>query len=165
MPDERPSTRYKLKIAAQLRDRPMYSAEDKICLATYIDVNGMSALALWDSGSTSTVMSPHFANVSKTLVFNLNEPVTLQLGMVGSRSKINFGTMANITIARLNPTEYIDVVNIDRYDMLIGTPFMHQYQVILDFEKKCVCMNSVDIPAEVVPTLGNSHDARRHRIR
>ncbi len=111
--EECPSTRYKLKIAAQPRDRPMYSVEDKMCLATYIDVNGMSALALWDSGSTSTAMSPHFADVSKTLVFNLNEPVTLQLGTVGSRSKINFGTMANITIAGLNATEYIDVVNID----------------------------------------------------
>ncbi len=124
-PEKRTTTRYKLKIATQLRDRLMYSTEDKLCLSTYIDVNGMSALALWDSGSTSTAMSPHFADISKTLIFNLTEPVTLQLGTVGSRSKINFGTMANIAIAGLNPTEYIDVVNIDRYDILIGTPFMH----------------------------------------
>ncbi len=133
-PEGRPTMRYKLKIAAQLQLRPMYSAKDKMCLATYIEVNGIMAHTLWDSSSTSTAMSPHFADVSKTLVFNLTEPVTLQLGMIGSHSKINFGTRANLRMAGLDLTEYVDIVNIDCYDMLIGIPFMHHHNVTLDFE-------------------------------
>ncbi|PBK92971.1 hypothetical protein ARMGADRAFT_1030432 [Armillaria gallica] len=45
--DARPSTRYKLKIASQPRARPMYSPDDKRCLATYMTVNSMSAYTLW----------------------------------------------------------------------------------------------------------------------
>ncbi|PBK86159.1 hypothetical protein ARMGADRAFT_940950 [Armillaria gallica] len=96
-----------------------------MCLLTYMNVNGIMALTLWDSGSTLTAMSLHFADVSRALVFNLIEPVTLQLGTVGSRSKINFGTMAQMELAGLTPLEYIDVVNIDCYDLLMGTLFMH----------------------------------------
>lgn len=163
-PMDRPSTRYKLKIAIEPKSRPMYSASDKMCLSTYTDVNGIMALTLWDSGSTSMAMSPHFADISKALVFNLVEPVTLQLGTVGSRSKINFGMMANMELAGLNTQEYVDIVNIDRYDLLMGTPFMHRHNIVLDFEKKCVSINGVDIPAEVILSNGQAHDARRHRL-
>ncbi len=82
--NERPSTQYKLKIASQPKARPLYSHDDKMCLSTYTNVNGLNAFTLWDTGSTSTVMSPNFADISKALVFNLIEPVTLQLGTVGS---------------------------------------------------------------------------------
>ncbi|KAK0494262.1 hypothetical protein EDD18DRAFT_1077400 [Armillaria luteobubalina] len=135
-----------------------------MCLLTYTDVNGIMALTLWDSGSTSMAMSPHFADVSRVLVFNLIEPVTLQLGTVGSCSKINFGTMAEIGVARLTTTEYVDMVNIDRYNLLVGTPFMHHHGVVLDFENKYVRINGTSVPAEVIPSMGNTHDVRHHRL-
>ncbi|KAK0429656.1 hypothetical protein EV421DRAFT_1914265 [Armillaria borealis] len=163
-PETRPSTRYKLKIAVEPKSRPMYSASDKMCLSTYTDVNGIMALTLWDSGSTSTAMSPHFADVSKALVFNLVEPVTLQLGTVGSRSKINFGTTAHLELADLKIDEYVDIINIDRYDLLVGTPFMHRHNVVLDFENKCVSISGVNIPAEIIPVNGLIHDTQRHRL-
>ncbi|KAK0214973.1 hypothetical protein IW262DRAFT_1239611, partial [Armillaria fumosa] len=81
----------------------------------------------------------------------LVEPVTLQLGTVGSRSKINFGTVAELDMAGLIFKDYVDVVNIDRYNLLIGTPFMHQHGVVLDFKCKCVCIGGIDIPAEILP--------------
>ncbi|KAK0228072.1 hypothetical protein IW262DRAFT_1263602, partial [Armillaria fumosa] len=117
-----------------------------------------------DSGSTSTAMSPHFTDVSRALVFNLVEPVTLQLGTVGSRSKINFGTIADLEMAGLTFKDYIDIVNIDRYDLLMGTPFMHQHGVVLDFKRNCVSINGTDIPAEPVPAVGKAHDAQQHRL-
>ncbi len=81
----------------------MYSPKDKHCLATYMTVNGMSAYTLWDSGSTSTAMSPQFVDISKALVFNPMEPMTLQLGTISSHSKINFGTMAPVDITGMSP--------------------------------------------------------------
>ncbi|KAK0223799.1 hypothetical protein IW262DRAFT_1268716 [Armillaria fumosa] len=136
-----------------------------MCLSTYTDVNRVMALMLWDSGSTSTAMSPHFADVSQALIFNLIEPVTLQLETVGSRSKINFRTMVEMELAGLTLMEYVDVVNIDWYNLLVGTPFMHRHGVVLDFECNCVCINGVDIPAEVIPSVGKNHNARHHRLR
>jgi hypothetical protein len=38
---------------------------------------------------------------------------------------------------------YVDIVNFDHYDMIIGTPFMRKNKVLLDFEKNQVIVNSV----------------------
>ncbi|KAK0207826.1 hypothetical protein IW262DRAFT_1302486 [Armillaria fumosa] len=109
-------------------------------------------------------MSPHFADVSKALVFNLIEPITLQLGTVQSCSKSNFGTMAKINMAGTKSTEYVNVVNIDWYDLLVGTPFMHQHGIVLDFEWKCISINGTNIPAEIIPAGGMTHDTWRHQL-
>ncbi|PBK78944.1 hypothetical protein ARMGADRAFT_871559, partial [Armillaria gallica] len=115
-----------------------------------LNVNGLDALTLWDSGSTSTAMSPPFADVSKALVFRLTNPVVLQLGTVGSRSRINFGTKSNIVSDGYTGPGYFDVVNIDKYDVIIGTPFMHEHGVVLDFNTKCVQIGNVTIPAKII---------------
>lgn len=74
--------RVKLRIQNVTHDRP--TPDDKQCLVTMLQVNGLEAVTLWDSGSTSMAMSPAFADISKALVHRLWQPVTLQLGMVGS---------------------------------------------------------------------------------
>ncbi|PBK79000.1 hypothetical protein ARMGADRAFT_861969, partial [Armillaria gallica] len=99
-------------------------------LVTYLNMNRLDALILWDSGSTSTAMSPPFADVSKALVFRLMNPVVLQLGTVGSCSKINFRTKSNIVSDGYTGPGYFDVVNIDKYDVIIGAPFMHEHGVM-----------------------------------
>ncbi len=62
-----------------------------------LDVNGLEAVTLWDSRSTSTAMSPTFADISKAVIAQLRNPVVLQLGTVGSWAKINFGTIQGST--------------------------------------------------------------------
>ncbi|KAK0488064.1 hypothetical protein EDD18DRAFT_1360024 [Armillaria luteobubalina] len=109
-------------------------------------------------------MSLHFADMSKALIFKLTEPVMLQLGMVGSRSKINFGIMANMEIAGVMSNEYVNFVNTDHYDLLMGMPFMHQHRVILNFEWKCISINGSDISAEVIPAM-KAHDTHQHHLR
>ncbi|KAJ7688282.1 hypothetical protein B0H17DRAFT_1135737 [Mycena rosella] len=37
---------------------------------------------------------------------------------------------------------YLDQVNLDRYDGIIGTPFMNRHGVILDFGKSEICFPS-----------------------
>ncbi len=117
---------------------------------TYLKVNGLEAVTLWDSGSTSTAMSPPFADISKALVFRLTNPVTLQLGTVGSRSRINFGTNSDIESSGYTGPTYFDVVNVDKYDVIIGTPFMHAHNVVLDFEKKCVHVNGTELAVKII---------------
>ena len=41
---------------------------------------------------------------------------------------------------------YLDVVNIDRYDMIVGTPFMRKHGLILDFAKDTLTMQGTNIP-------------------
>ena len=103
---------------------PEISQEDKECLATFISMGGFKAWTLWDSGSTTTGITPTFAQVAKIMVFPLSNPHMLQLGMVGSRSTVNFGTETLVTAPGVNSTIYMDIVNFDHYDMIIGTLFM-----------------------------------------
>lgn len=46
--------------------RPQVNQRDKQCLATVVTVNGMGAWALWDSGSTTTGLTPTFAQIAKS---------------------------------------------------------------------------------------------------
>ncbi|PBK86365.1 hypothetical protein ARMGADRAFT_859250, partial [Armillaria gallica] len=67
--------------------------------------------------------------------------VVLQLGTVSSCAKINFSTTTKVKTMGFTSMEYFNVVNIDKYDAIIGTLFMHRNWVVLNFEKKQVVMN------------------------
>jgi hypothetical protein len=63
---------------------PITTKEEKECLTTFVDIGGFKAWALWDSGSTTTGITPMFSQVANILVFLLLESHVLQLGMIGS---------------------------------------------------------------------------------
>jgi hypothetical protein len=59
----------------------------------------------------------------------LVKPVTLQLGCSCSRSKINF-TMKSL----IGVNAYLDIANLDKYDTILGTPFLRKHRISLDFK-------------------------------
>ena len=62
---------------------------------------------------------------------------------------INFGTQARLELGTITENDaYLDVVNIDRYDMIIGTPFMRKHGLVLDFKR-----NVLSIQDNIVGTL------------
>ncbi len=130
-----------------------------------ININGLDAIALWDSGSTSTVMSPTFTDISKVLVSRLSNPVVLQLGTVGSRAKINFSTTTTVRTTGFAGKEYFNMVNINKYDVIIGTPFMHRNKVILDFKKKCIIVNGHPLNGRIIDSEEADKIACRYRLR
>ncbi|KAG6857824.1 hypothetical protein C0995_004975, partial [Termitomyces sp. Mi166 len=54
--------RITLQKAADKLQRPQYTPQKKECLVTYVEVNGHPAWMLWDSGSTTTGITPQFAH-------------------------------------------------------------------------------------------------------
>ena len=36
--------------------------------------------------------------------------------------------------------EYFDIINIDYYDVILGTPFLRKHEVIIDFINNCLRM-------------------------
>jgi len=53
---------------------------------------------LWDSGSTTMGITPSFVDVAKITVFPLKNYHVLQLGTVGSRASVNFGTYVDVAM-------------------------------------------------------------------
>ncbi|KAH9474193.1 hypothetical protein JR316_0013508 [Psilocybe cubensis] len=153
----------RLRTSKKERMRPVLKPEDKECLVTYVNVAGMDAWTLWDSGSTTSGLTPAFAQIADISVDTLIDPHILQLGTTGSRSSIKYGTDTQVNVGNLSTTTYLDIINIDRYDMIIGTPFMRKHKVMLDFDKSVVHINGVSIPAIRVPRDTDGR-LRRQRV-
>ena len=118
--------------------RPDYPKEKRQCLAAYISINGVNAYTLFDTGSTFDSISPEFVRVLNIPVNRLDKTTTIQLGCAGSRSSINYGCTTTFHIMDKTSPVYFDVVNIDRYDVIAGTTFMYDYQVVLNVYNRVI---------------------------
>ncbi|KAI1788260.1 hypothetical protein LXA43DRAFT_1063722 [Ganoderma leucocontextum] len=117
-------------------------------LCGMVEVAGSLAYTMFDSGSTTNGTTPEYSHIMRTSKIVLDDQVVLQLGCTGSRSKINFGTRAPVTFGPLKDINtYFDVVNLDRYDCVFGTPFMNQHGVILEFRNREIIIKGEHIPA------------------
>jgi hypothetical protein len=79
-------------------------------------------------------VSPDFTRVANLPMSILEDPVTLQLGCIGSRSKLNFGMELRMKFASIDDDIYLDVANLDKYDTILGTLFLTRHSISLDFE-------------------------------
>ncbi|KAF8223419.1 hypothetical protein L208DRAFT_1316812, partial [Tricholoma matsutake] len=129
------------------KPQPEHTLEEKECLATFASIGGCEVWTLWDSGSTTMGRTPAFAQVADIQVFPLTNPHLLQLGTVGSWATMNYSVDIRLEALGIINDTYVDIVNFDHYDMIIGTPFMHRNKVILDFENKQVIINGTPTPA------------------
>ncbi|KAG6882001.1 hypothetical protein C0995_016287, partial [Termitomyces sp. Mi166 len=152
-----------LQKAADKLHRPQYTPQEKECLVTYVEVNGYPAWTLWDSGSTTTGITPQFAHVNAIHVHELSEHLMLQLGTVGSRAMVQFGVEVEIRALGHPTKEYVDIANFDRYDMIIGTPYMHKNNVILDFVKNEVVINGILLKAKRIGLVDTDGHLQCHR--
>jgi hypothetical protein len=157
------TTKYRFQHTGRTRMRPTVPPEDKECLATWVTIGDLAAWTLWDSGSTTTGITPAFAELAKVKVDTLQDPHVLQLGTVGSRSIIKYGAEVQISVANTRSTSYVDIANFDRYEMIIGTPWMRKNKVLLDFDTNRVIVDGVSIPAVRVTAKDTDNRARRHR--
>jgi len=77
---------------------PTFPSNVKKCLATFMKVGGQEAWTLWDSGSTTMVITLLFVDVVKITVFPLKNPHVLQLETVGSHVSVNFRAYVDIAM-------------------------------------------------------------------
>ncbi|KAG6893871.1 hypothetical protein C0992_008325 [Termitomyces sp. T32_za158] len=131
---------------------------------TYVEVNGHLAWTLWDSGSTTTGITPQFAHVNAIRVHELTEPLMLQLNTVGSCGVVQFGTEVKVKMLGQPTKEYVDIANFDCYDMIISTPFMHKNKVLLDFVNNKVIVNRTPLRAERVVLADTDGRLRRNAM-
>ena len=85
----------KVPVDKSVVEQPKYLVTEKVCLVTWIKVNGHETWALWDSGSTMLGLTPSFAYVVQMKVALLATPIMLQLGIIGSCSMVAVETLGS----------------------------------------------------------------------
>ncbi|KAI0821520.1 hypothetical protein BC629DRAFT_1277804, partial [Irpex lacteus] len=132
-----------MRVTGKAKPRPLVPSK---CITIEGVINGLRAVILLDTGSSINAMSPSYALLSDTEAFPLEKPIGLQLGCVGSRSKINYGTEQSLTVGKSSFKTYFDIVNLDHYDIVLGIPFMRQNNVVIDFTRNAIRFGTDPVP-------------------
>jgi hypothetical protein len=96
-----------------------------------VEVNGHQAHALIDTGLLADYMSATLAEQLDIPHIELAKPLTVQLAVQGSRSKVNYGTKVLLHYQEISSERYFDIINLQNYDLILGTPFLFQHQVLV----------------------------------
>ena len=120
------------------RSRPSRKCNGYRAISVFWEIGGIIAHCLIDSGCEGVMISPEFTQAAKIKTFALEKPIGIQMAVTGSKSVINYGTNTTIKINSEESKEYFDVVNIDYYNAILGTPFLKKFKVAIDFAKDCL---------------------------
>ena len=100
----------------------------------------------------------------KVKVDVLEDPHILQLGTIGSRSIIKYGADVEIEVAGKRFASYVDIANFDRYDMIIGIPWMRRNRVVLDLINNMITIDGSSILAIKIKDQDIDPRLRCHRV-
>ena len=104
------------------RSRPLRKCNDNQPISVFWEIGRTKAHCLIDSGCEGIMLSPNCIRVAKSELFPLDKPIGIQLAVTGSKSVINYGTNATIKYPGRESKEYFNIINIDYYDAILGTP-------------------------------------------
>ncbi|KAK7678530.1 hypothetical protein QCA50_018402 [Cerrena zonata] len=108
-----------------------------------VNVNGHPAHALLNSGLLADFMSAKLAHQLNIKAFELQKPLPVHLVVQGSHAKINLGCQAELAYQGISALRYFDIINLLNYDLILGTPFMFQHQIMIGFNLMTVLAGSV----------------------
>ena len=131
------------------RSRPLRKRDEYRAISVFWEIRGVKAHCLIDRGCKGVMISPEFTRAAKIKTFALEKPIGIQLAVTGSKSVINYGTNTTIQINSEKSKEYFDVVNIDYYDAILGTPFLKKFKVAIYFAKDCLTIKDKVILTQV----------------
>ena len=63
----------------------------------------------------------------------LETPLALQLVVQGSWSWVNARVSVQFKYQDIDEPRTFDIINLNNYDLILGTPWMHQHQICLGF--------------------------------
>ncbi|EUC58433.1 aspartyl protease [Rhizoctonia solani AG-3 Rhs1AP] len=92
-------------------------------------INGHPARALLDSGSHGDFISTTLVDQLKLPKYRLATPIPLQMAVSGSKSSINWDVSTRFQYQGIDEPRRFDVMNIESYNLILGTPFIFQYKV------------------------------------
>jgi len=132
-------------------------------IVVVVHVNGQPARALIDTGSLADFISLTLIEQLRLKRVMLEKPLTIQLAVQGSRSKVNFGVKARFQYQGTDYTRYFDVINLQNYDMILGTLFLYQHHVMVGLNSPRVVLGSKE-PLEMRGTQVSVLESRATEV-
>ncbi|KAG6913321.1 hypothetical protein DXG01_007762, partial [Tephrocybe rancida] len=129
-------------------------------LVIVVKIDGHPVRALVDSGSLGDFMSSTIAEQLKVKKVELSSPVPVQLAVQGSRSKVNYGATAKLEYQQISGPRYFDIMNLNGYNLILGTPWIYQHKVTLGINPPHVVIGSQE-PVPMVEGVGVSRLSSR----
>ncbi|KAJ6523055.1 hypothetical protein B0H19DRAFT_1078033 [Mycena capillaripes] len=105
-------------------------------------VNNKPVRALLDTGSMADFISTTLVDRLALKKDVLAKPITVQLAVHGSRSKINASTTVKFKYQDINCERRFDIANLDSYDLILGTPFIFQHKIVVGMNPTRVVVGS-----------------------
>jgi len=90
-------------------------------------------------------MSLTLAEQIKAPLITLEKPLTIQLAVQGSCSRVNYGTSMRFQYQGVDYRRYFDVMNLQNYDLILGTPFMYQHSTSVGLNASRVILGSIKL--------------------
>ena len=129
------------RTALRVKDRTRKLPE---LIVVTVHINGEPIRALLDTGSMADFLSTTIVDQLKLPREVYEKPLSVQLAVHGSRSKINCGTNVRFEYQSIDCDKRFDIANLDNYDAILGTPFMYQHQVAIGFNPSRVVIGSAE---------------------
>ncbi len=79
-------------------------------------------------------------------LMELPNPLVLQMGTKGSWSCIYYRTNVNLKVLGHSMSHYFNIVNVKKYDAILGAPWLNTTGALLDFDKHVVHVKEGAIP-------------------
>ena len=138
------------KMSMRIKDQSRKVPEPLVVLAT---IDGHEVHTLIDSGSMADFVSTMVVEQLKLRKETYAKPLSVQLAVHGSQSKINCGTKVNFKYQDIDCERRFDITNLDNYDVILGTLFLFQHKIAIGINPPCVVIGSKE------PVVTNTHFA------
>ena len=121
-----------------------------------VSIDSHPARALVDLGSLGDFVSSTLVDQLKLKHTLLDKAVGLQLAVQGSRSRINSVVSMRLTYQNIDEAHHFDVVNLNEYDVILGTPWMYQHQVCIGLNPARIVIGS-NKPTPITPGVDTKY--------
>jgi hypothetical protein len=117
------------------------------CLTAVLKVNGTDAFVCWDSGSELDAISPDFVRATGITTMAKETPIKVRLATKGSSSTTSYEVDVNIDFGGATTDHPLEILNLDRWDVILGGYFCRRYNVHLDYESDTIRFGDIVIQA------------------
>jgi hypothetical protein len=106
------------------------------CPTAVLKVNGVNAFVCFDSGSELDAISPDFARAIGIKPMAKDASIKIRLAMKGSTSTTSYKVEVNIDLSEATLEHPPEALNLDCWDIILGSYFCDRYNVCIDYKKK-----------------------------